>query len=66
MEGRASRPEYAQLLADCTSLYCDQRLALVAATVHHRIADYAKKEDLPTLTRRGCGYLMSVRRGEGG
>lgn len=61
IESRSSRKEYSQILADLTSLYCEQRLALVQAVVSSRIADYAKKETLPSLTRSGCAYLVQVR-----
>ncbi|GJP83624.1 hypothetical protein CLOP_g13752 [Closterium sp. NIES-67] len=60
MEGRASRREYSQLLSDCHTIYCEQRLALVQPVVQQRITDFAKKETLPALTRSGCAYLMQV------
>ncbi|XP_024387285.1 conserved oligomeric Golgi complex subunit 3 [Physcomitrium patens] len=60
IENRASRKEYTQVLADLTSLYCEQRLALVKGVVSYRIAEYAKKESLPSLTRSGCAYLSQV------
>eukprot|EP01018_Ginkgo_biloba_P033824 Gb_40519 [translate_table: standard] len=58
IESRSSRKEYAQILADCHTLYCEQRLSLVKGIVHHRISEYAKKEPLSSLTRSGCAYLM--------
>lgn len=60
IEGRASRKEYAQILADCHSLYCEQRLSLVRGVVRQRITDYSKNEPLTSLTRQGCAYLMQV------
>ncbi|CAI5498530.1 unnamed protein product, partial [Closterium sp. Naga37s-1] len=60
MEGRASRREYSQLLSDCHTIYCEQRLALVQPVVQQRITDFARRETLPTLTRSGCAYLMQV------
>ncbi|KAJ4968835.1 hypothetical protein NE237_015536 [Protea cynaroides] len=60
IESRSSRKEYAQLLAECHRLYCEQRLSLVRGIVHQRISEYAKKEALPSLTRSGCAYLMQV------
>lgn len=60
IENRSSRKEYSQVLADLTSLYCEQRLALVQGVVSSRIADYAKRESLPSLTRSGCAYLGQV------
>lgn len=60
IENRSSRKEYSQVLADLTSLYCEQRLALVQGVVSSRIADYAKREALPSLTRSGCAYLGQV------
>lgn len=60
MEARAGRREYAQLLQDCHTLYCEQRLSLVMGVVQQRIKDYSQKETLPALTRSGCGYLMQV------
>jgi hypothetical protein len=60
IESRASRKEYSQILHDCHSLYCEQRLALVQGVVSQRISDYAKKEPLPALTRSGCAYLVQV------
>ncbi|XP_057961847.1 conserved oligomeric Golgi complex subunit 3 isoform X1 [Malania oleifera] len=60
LEGRSSRKEYAQILAECHRLYCEQRLSLVRGIVHQRISEFAKKEVLPSLTRSGCAYLMQV------
>eukprot|EP00271_Cylindrocystis_brebissonii_P007614 TRINITY_DN21191_c0_g1_i1.p1 TRINITY_DN21191_c0_g1~~TRINITY_DN21191_c0_g1_i1.p1 ORF type:complete len:848 (+),score=186.53 TRINITY_DN21191_c0_g1_i1:421-2964(+) len=60
MEARAGRREYAQLLNDCHTVYCEQRLSLVQGVVQLRIADYARKDSLPALTRSGCAYLMQV------
>ncbi|GAB2219227.1 hypothetical protein Droror1_Dr00006859 [Drosera rotundifolia] len=60
VEARSSRKEYSQLLAECHKLYCEQRLSLVRSIVQQRIADFAKREDLPSLTRSGCAYLMQV------
>ncbi|XP_057864087.2 conserved oligomeric Golgi complex subunit 3 isoform X1 [Cryptomeria japonica] len=60
IETRSSRKEYAQILADCHTLYCEQRLSLVKGIVHQRITEYAKKEPLSSLTRSGCAYLMQV------
>ncbi|EEF46200.1 conserved hypothetical protein [Ricinus communis] len=60
IESRSSRKEYAQILADCHKLYCEQRLSLVKGIVLQRISEYAKKEALPSLTRSGCAYLMQV------
>ncbi|KAJ7558438.1 hypothetical protein O6H91_04G039200 [Diphasiastrum complanatum] len=60
IESRSSRKEYAQLLTDCHSLYCEQRLHLVQGVVQQRVLDYAKKELLASLTRAGCAYLMQV------
>eukprot|EP00850_Spirogloea_muscicola_P001883 SM000007S20843 [mRNA] locus=s7:535084:547309:+ [translate_table: standard] len=60
MEGRSSRKEYAQLLSDCHTVYCEQRLFLVQNVVQHRVAEYARKEPLASLTRSGCAYLMQV------
>lgn len=60
IESRSSRKEYSQVLADLTSLYCEQRLALVQGVVSARISEYAKKEPLPSLTRSGCAYLGQV------
>jgi hypothetical protein len=33
----------------------------VAGVVQQRITDYAKTQNLPSLTRSGCAYLMQVR-----
>ncbi|OVA05252.1 Conserved oligomeric Golgi complex [Macleaya cordata] len=60
IESRSSRKEYAQVLAECHRLYCEQRLSLVRSIVHQRISEFAKKEALPSLTRSGCAYLMQV------
>ncbi|KAL3677978.1 hypothetical protein R1sor_020934 [Riccia sorocarpa] len=60
LESRGSRKEYAQILTDCHTLYCEQRLSLVQGVVSQRISEYAKKEALPSLTRSGCAYLMQV------
>ncbi|XP_020531892.1 conserved oligomeric Golgi complex subunit 3 isoform X1 [Amborella trichopoda] len=60
IESRSSRKEYAQALAECHRLYCEQRLSLVKGIVQQRIFEFAKKEMLPSLTRSGCAYLMQV------
>lgn len=60
IESRSSKAEYAQILADCHSLYCEQRLSLVRGVVRQRISDYSKSEPLASLTRQGCAYLMQV------
>ncbi|XP_050217227.1 conserved oligomeric Golgi complex subunit 3 [Mercurialis annua] len=60
IEKRSSRKEYAQILAECHKLYCEQRLSLVKGIVLQRISEYAKKEALASLTRSGCAYLMQV------
>jgi hypothetical protein len=60
IENRSSRKEYSQVLADLTSFYCEQRLALVQGVVSSRIAEYARREPLPSLTRSGCAYLGQV------
>ncbi|XP_020593355.1 conserved oligomeric Golgi complex subunit 3 [Phalaenopsis equestris] len=60
IESRSSRKEYAQILIECHSMYCEQRLSLVKSIVQQRISEFAKKEALPSLTRSGCAYLMQV------
>ncbi|XP_044471934.1 conserved oligomeric Golgi complex subunit 3 [Mangifera indica] len=60
IESRSSRKEYAQILAECHKLYCEQRLSLVKGIVQQRISEFAKNEALPSLTRSGCAYLMQV------
>ncbi|KAE8735272.1 Sec34-like family protein isoform 2 [Hibiscus syriacus] len=60
IESRASRKEYVHILSECHKLYCEQRLYLIKGIVHLRISEFAKKEDLPPLTRSGCAYLMQV------
>uniref|UniRef100_A0A0D6R7B6 Conserved oligomeric Golgi complex subunit 3 n=1 Tax=Araucaria cunninghamii TaxID=56994 RepID=A0A0D6R7B6_ARACU len=60
IESRSSRKEYAQILTDCHTLYCEQRLTLVKGIVHQRISDYARNKPLASLTRLGCAYLMQV------
>ncbi|CAM6127701.1 unnamed protein product [Calypogeia fissa] len=60
IESRAKSKEYGQVLTDCHTLYCEQRLSLVQGVVAQRISDYAKKEQLSSLTRSGCAYLMQV------
>ncbi|KAI3984512.1 hypothetical protein MKX01_034005 [Papaver californicum] len=60
IESRASRKEYAQVLAECHKLYCEQRLSLIKSIVHQRMSEFAKKEELPSLTRSGCAYLVQV------
>ncbi|XP_042498816.1 conserved oligomeric Golgi complex subunit 3-like isoform X2 [Macadamia integrifolia] len=60
IESRSLRKEYAQLLAECHWLYCEQGLSLVRGIVHQLISEFAKKEALPSLTRSGCAYLMQV------
>ncbi|KAF8704468.1 hypothetical protein HU200_031421 [Digitaria exilis] len=60
MESRSSRKEYAQILSECHSLFCEQRLYLVRGMVQQRISEFARKEALPSLTRSGCAYLMEA------
>ncbi|KAG9158811.1 hypothetical protein Leryth_013698 [Lithospermum erythrorhizon] len=60
IESRKPRKEYAQMLAECHKLYCEQRLSLVRGIVQQRITEVSKKEALPPLTRYGCSYLMQV------
>ena len=59
MAARAQRREYMQLLADCQRVYCEVRLLLVADVVAARMAEYSR-EQLPSLTRSGCSYLMQA------
>ncbi|KAG9459772.1 hypothetical protein H6P81_004280 [Aristolochia fimbriata] len=60
IESRSSRKEYAQVLLECHKLYCEQRLSLVKRIVQQRVSEFAKKEELPSLARSGCAYLMQV------
>ncbi|KAL6859379.1 hypothetical protein ACP4OV_017638 [Aristida adscensionis] len=60
LESRSSRKEYAQILSECHSLFCEQRLYLVRGMVQQRISEFARKEALPSLTRSGCAYLMEA------
>ncbi|KAG2579160.1 hypothetical protein PVAP13_6NG239803 [Panicum virgatum] len=60
IESRSSRKEYAQILSECHSLFCEQRLYLVRGMVQQRISEFARKEALPSLTRSGCAYLMEA------
>ncbi|ONM04385.1 sec34-like family protein [Zea mays] len=60
IESRSSRKEYAQILSECHSLFCEQRLYLVRGMVQQRILEFARKEALPSLTRSGCAYLMEA------
>jgi hypothetical protein len=57
---RAKAPEYARLLGDCRGLYCEARLGLVAPVTRARIAALSVQQ-LPSLTRAGCAYLMQAR-----
>ncbi|VAI87875.1 unnamed protein product [Triticum turgidum subsp. durum] len=60
IESRSSKKEYAQILSECHSLFCEQRLYLIRGTVQQRISEFAKKEALPSFTRSGCAYLMEA------
>ncbi|XP_027176832.1 conserved oligomeric Golgi complex subunit 3 [Coffea eugenioides] len=60
IETRRPRKEYIQILAECHKLYCEQRLSLVKGIVQQRVSEFSKKEELPSLTRSGCAYLMQV------
>ncbi|MCO5558008.1 hypothetical protein L7F22_011583 [Adiantum nelumboides] len=60
IESRKSKAEYSQILADCHSLYCEQRLTLVRGVVRQRLSGYSKSEPLASMTRQGCAYLMQV------
>jgi hypothetical protein len=60
IESRSSRKEYTQILSECHSLFCEQRLYLIRGMVQQRISEFARKEALPSLTRSGCAYLMEA------
>lgn len=60
LERRASRPEYADLIADCQSLYCEERLNLLTPTVQMRFSEYASRLSLLPLARAGCAYISQV------
>ncbi|CAD6265300.1 unnamed protein product [Miscanthus lutarioriparius] len=60
IESRSSRKEYTQILSECHSLFCEQRLYLVRGMVQQRISEFARKEALPSLTRSGCAYLVEA------
>ncbi|KAJ1295307.1 hypothetical protein BS78_01G214000 [Paspalum vaginatum] len=60
VESRSSRKEYAQILSECHSLFCEQRLYLIRGMVQQRISEFARTEALPSLTRSGCAYLMEA------
>ncbi|XP_066327016.1 conserved oligomeric Golgi complex subunit 3-like isoform X1 [Miscanthus floridulus] len=60
IESRSSRKEYTQILSECHSLFCEQRLYLVRGMMQQRISEFARKEALPSLTRSGCAYLMEA------
>jgi len=60
IESRSSRKEYTQILSECHSLFCEQRLYLVRGMMQQRILEFARKEALPSLTRSGCAYLMEA------
>ncbi|EMS49697.1 Oligomeric Golgi complex subunit 3 [Triticum urartu] len=60
IESRSSKKEYAQVLSECHSLFCEQRLYLIRGMVQQRISEFAKKEALPSFTRSGCAYLMEA------
>ncbi|WVZ65610.1 hypothetical protein U9M48_014942 [Paspalum notatum var. saurae] len=60
IESRSSRKEYAQILSECHSLFCEQRLYLIRGMVQQRISEFARTEALPSLTRSGCAYLMEL------
>ncbi|KAI3874161.1 hypothetical protein MKX03_014202 [Papaver bracteatum] len=42
-----------------TSVICFKE-QLESCSVHQRNSDFAKKEELPSLTRSGCAYLVQV------
>ncbi|KAJ1268687.1 hypothetical protein BS78_07G153900 [Paspalum vaginatum] len=60
IESRSSRKEYAQILSECHSLFCEQRLYLIRGMVQQRISEFARTEALPSLARSGCAYLMEA------
>nr|PNR40884.1 hypothetical protein PHYPA_018287 [Physcomitrium patens] len=60
IEKRASQNRYSEFLTSLTSLYCEQRLAVAQGVISSRIAEYAKRERLPSLTRSGFAYLSQV------
>ena len=59
IQARVQRPEYARLLSDCQTLYCDTRLQLVSGVTHDAIL-HMSSEPLPVLARDGWAYLMQV------
>eukprot|EP00899_Mesostigma_viride_P023426 jgi/Mesvir1/4268/Mv22228-RA.2 len=60
MAARGGKEEYQQLMADCHALYCAERLALVAGVVQDHIHAYGSEQNLPSLTRLGCSYLIQL------
>ncbi|KAK1668330.1 hypothetical protein QYE76_056489 [Lolium multiflorum] len=60
IESRSAKKEYAQILSECHSLFCEQRLYLIRGMVQQSISEFAKNEALPSLTRSGCAYLMEA------
>jgi len=59
-----SRREYAQVMADCRAIYCEQRLALIVGFVQKRLIEYAARHPLLGFIRTGCAYLLQVCRAE--
>ena len=65
MEARADKREYAQLLSECHSEYCDQRLALCMPVVEQRMSVFAAPgKPLDSLVRSGSAYLLLLCRQE--
>ena len=60
----ASKKEYAQVMSDCRTTYCEQRTALVLDFVKLRISDYSTEVSLPAFIRASCSYFLQVCRAE--
>ncbi|KAM0908903.1 hypothetical protein ACQ4PT_015170 [Festuca glaucescens] len=60
IESRSAKKEYAHILSECHSLFCEQRLYLIRGMVQQSISEFAKNEALPSLTR--CTHLYDTLR----
>ena len=60
----ANKKEYAQVMSDCRTTYCEQRTALVLDFVKLRISNYSTEVSLHAFIRASCSYFLQVCRAE--
>ncbi|RZC47005.1 hypothetical protein C5167_039947 [Papaver somniferum] len=58
----SSSQSWRKLKKSCKERICSSSRGVpqIKSIVHQRISEFAKKEELPSLTRSGCAYLVQV------